>query len=662
MLAIGNPYGLSQTVTQGIVSATGRGQLGLATFENFIQTDAVEKAGIKVERLEYDRAKCSSIWNKTDPAACQWNLYTDAWGGGQTYEFWDGSIAQMYAPWCSFMPGGGRAGQWNYENEELDNLTQDCTNYRISSGEEYYGKLLTATELGLKEAVRVFIASQTTYTYADRDRFNSRMLYGVGDGIDAYSLYSADVKRGSDGLKTLRLSEFSSKGALFTAAWDPIGPDGFGDACSSAVIKNVSDPEYGANPLTGVPFPMTASWSNVKTGPIDFGATPPAGGIPVPPAAVLWNARDQKWEHGINYVDLKGDGSIYDYVQVPPGKNMAWSEATFTFKFGRWHDGRRIDMNDYRYALARPYDLCVRRSEDDKVYEESYAEAVNLSIIRVKGLVFNGSDSITVYGDVNNPMDRNALAALLCPSLMIEASNYGDIIPWPIHEALKAMVSEGSASKTTWVFNDDGDFSEVDLLAQNCVADIKAKLEELAAKKAVPASLIGYVSAKQAVSAYGKAIAFIDRHGHAVISNGGFVIDSYDPRSNSMVLKADRDAAYPFEQGWFTKKLSSNFPRIDSVRVGTYQRGKDLEVGVALSQVGFPSDIARPADKASISVTLVSGGRMTVSGRLAGDGRGEAVIPASYLDGLKPGVYTILVEATLGTEPGDVKAANLTVF
>lgn len=40
VLAIGNPIGLSQTVTQGIVSATGRGQLGVATFENFIQTDA----------------------------------------------------------------------------------------------------------------------------------------------------------------------------------------------------------------------------------------------------------------------------------------------------------------------------------------------------------------------------------------------------------------------------------------------------------------------------------------------------------------------------------------------------------------------------------------------------------------------------------------------
>ena len=45
VLTIGNPVGLSQTVTQGIVSATGRGQLGVATFENFIQTDAPINAG-----------------------------------------------------------------------------------------------------------------------------------------------------------------------------------------------------------------------------------------------------------------------------------------------------------------------------------------------------------------------------------------------------------------------------------------------------------------------------------------------------------------------------------------------------------------------------------------------------------------------------------------
>ncbi len=45
VLAIGNPLGLGHTVTQGIVSATGRGRLGVTTFENFIQTDAAINFG-----------------------------------------------------------------------------------------------------------------------------------------------------------------------------------------------------------------------------------------------------------------------------------------------------------------------------------------------------------------------------------------------------------------------------------------------------------------------------------------------------------------------------------------------------------------------------------------------------------------------------------------
>lgn len=45
VLAIGNPFGVGQTVTSGIVSATGRSMLGISTFENFIQTDAAINPG-----------------------------------------------------------------------------------------------------------------------------------------------------------------------------------------------------------------------------------------------------------------------------------------------------------------------------------------------------------------------------------------------------------------------------------------------------------------------------------------------------------------------------------------------------------------------------------------------------------------------------------------
>jgi Do/DeqQ family serine protease len=45
VLAIGNPFGVGQTVTSGIISALGRTQLGINTFENFIQTDAAINPG-----------------------------------------------------------------------------------------------------------------------------------------------------------------------------------------------------------------------------------------------------------------------------------------------------------------------------------------------------------------------------------------------------------------------------------------------------------------------------------------------------------------------------------------------------------------------------------------------------------------------------------------
>ena len=44
-IAIGNPYGLGQTVTSGIVSALGRTGLNIENIENFIQTDAAINSG-----------------------------------------------------------------------------------------------------------------------------------------------------------------------------------------------------------------------------------------------------------------------------------------------------------------------------------------------------------------------------------------------------------------------------------------------------------------------------------------------------------------------------------------------------------------------------------------------------------------------------------------
>jgi Do/DeqQ family serine protease len=61
VLAIGNPMGLGQTVTQGIISATGRGRLGVSTFESFIQTDAAINFGNSGGALVDDRGELIGI-------------------------------------------------------------------------------------------------------------------------------------------------------------------------------------------------------------------------------------------------------------------------------------------------------------------------------------------------------------------------------------------------------------------------------------------------------------------------------------------------------------------------------------------------------------------------------------------------------------------------
>jgi len=61
VLAIGNPYGVGQTVTMGIVSATGRANLGIEDYEDFIQTDASINPGNSGGALVNDRGELIGI-------------------------------------------------------------------------------------------------------------------------------------------------------------------------------------------------------------------------------------------------------------------------------------------------------------------------------------------------------------------------------------------------------------------------------------------------------------------------------------------------------------------------------------------------------------------------------------------------------------------------
>jgi Do/DeqQ family serine protease len=111
VLAIGNPFGVGQTVTMGIVSALGRSHLGINTFENFIQTDAAINPGnsggalvdasgnlIGINTAIYSRSGGSLGIGFAIPVSLARQVMDDILRTGQVVRGWIGVEAQEITP------------------------------------------------------------------------------------------------------------------------------------------------------------------------------------------------------------------------------------------------------------------------------------------------------------------------------------------------------------------------------------------------------------------------------------------------------------------------------------------------------------------------------------------------------------------------------------
>ena len=111
VMAIGNPFGVGQTVTMGIVSATGRNQLGINTYEDYIQTDAAINPGnsggalinahgdlVGINTAIYSKSGGSQGIGFAIPAAVATRTLTDIATHGTTIRGWLGIEVQESSP------------------------------------------------------------------------------------------------------------------------------------------------------------------------------------------------------------------------------------------------------------------------------------------------------------------------------------------------------------------------------------------------------------------------------------------------------------------------------------------------------------------------------------------------------------------------------------
>jgi peptide/nickel transport system substrate-binding protein len=612
--------------------------------------DQIEKAGIRVERLEWDRAKCSAVAYNDDPARYEWNIYTEGWGAGDTRRYWDNIVSQWYAPWAGYQAGGTNPHFWRYTNPEIDSLTRRVQNGQYANAREYWDDILRATELGLQEATRIQVSYQSQLYAANRARFNRRMVYGLGDGLNAWSLITADVKPDKSGEKVLRVTQLSARGSLFASAWDPVGVDGFKDMYSLFISAPTVDRATFVTPNTAEDAPLRASWhdalTKISVETNDNGQRALHGDVPVPADAVIYDPKESEW------------------VPVGPGVG-AFSRATYTYKWGKWHTGIPIGIADIMYAQAFIWTWIDKTGDKDRYYDPGYESVMRPAQDTIKGIVINPDRSITVYYNYN-AMDPDRIASSAALYTSVSASQQPVNCSWEIIEALSKMVAEGGKSGTAWSFSSDPAYTEVDVLAPKCLDDIKAKLQEFIDASYVPPSIKQFTTTEECIARYKAAIAWIDAHHNAYINNGPFFIADVNLAANFVELKAFRDPSYPFEAGYWNRYFRMATTRIDAVTPPPLAlRGKPLAVTVRVSTVEYPENTATPADataRVRLTVMGVAGGDTSYDGVFVRPGQYSVVIPAADTKGLTAGTHTIVAESQLHAEAPSVVSSALVLF
>lgn len=582
----------------------------------------IEKAGIKVEVLNLERAKCLQTTGSTDPAEYQWNLYTEGWGIGAR-KTWGDLVAYFYGPWNGrVMPGGGTSGYWQYENEELTKYSRALYNGDLPSLDAYWEYALKTTELALQDSVRIFLTYSKDSFLVNAERVQERLLYGSA-GLNHYALIDAQTE---DGI--LRVTQIASTGSLFMDKWDPIGVEGFSSVYSTRISTLLEANYWLRNPITleyetdkGFVKPSNYDTKSIKD---DEGNNSP--GLPVPANAVMWDPLKDEW------------------APLPEG-TMAFSTTHYEYDMPMWHHGISASLDDYRYCRGFMEEWAVEDFPGDKYYEAEYAQRWYGRFVDFAYIWDDeGTGITTFYNYIHPDPDMVMIAGMPWDT---PAGNLA--MPWEIYDALARMVAYGGNSGQLWSFSASEETGkQVDLLSKECTEDIKSELREMIEERYIPMYLDGYVTVQEALARYQATIDWIDQHGHAVISSGPFYLKKYDLAANFAELKAFRHEDYPYEKGFCTRIWDQIKMDIESVELPSMvERGQDIEITINVLDVDYPEDTVTPGTTGDVKVLLIANDQeIEVQATYVKPGVYKAIVDGKYTMNLEPDNYTLLALAT----------------
>jgi peptide/nickel transport system substrate-binding protein len=489
----------------------------------------LEQLGFTIIKDYSDLNKAVTLTQGSDPQKFLWHVYTEAFAGSASFiKYNDAVLAQMYSPWYANMPGNQNPGFWQYQNSTLDKITQKLVFSNFSSEDERNNLVDKATKMGIEESVRIFLVKNID-PYAVSSSVTG-LVNDYGAGITSkYSLLNAESERDNSlkvGVKQ-----------IYQGAWNNVG--GFSDAYSINIYSNIADSPTLRHPFTGEVISMRNQILNSTT-------NGPDERIPIHPDTILWNTTLGEW--------------------VPVEKNStSLSKVTYKILYSNWHNGIPMDKSDLLYSLYFMYEWGTNSGESDLTVDPEYTSRVELGLPYFKGIRFisENDDIVESYLDQWH-YDNKEIAA----SAGVWAQE-----PWEITAASERLVlsNDLSFSKSQSTTKNAEWLSLIILEHANL---IKKELIKMKNEDFIPSPLKGIVSLEEAKDRYEASIDWIEKHNHALISNGAFYLDRYNPSGRIIDIKRFNDSSYPFERDYW-----SNFVNPKSIQVASVNFSKFIKIG-----------------------------------------------------------------------------------
>lgn len=508
------------------------------SFGDFVASE-IEKVGFTVIKEYGDLTKANRVVYGSNPADLEWNIYTESYISSSFSRYNPTTVSQMYAPWFGNMPGSQNPGFWQYSNSTIDDLTQNLVFNNFTSETERNSLLQQAESVGLQEAVRLFFA-RSFDPYISSSKI-SGLINDYSAGIaNKLSLINA-IKHDTDN-STLNIGMKE----VYQGAWNNV--KGCTDFYCRIINSLVTDTPTISNPYSGDPEPSRNKWTNMfSKGPTDT--------VIVPSDAITWNPYNQSWNENKNQ------------------SNSALTKVTMQPLFSKWHNGELMDKYDLLYSYYFPFEWSTDTKNNDKTFDAEYSSLIFPTLSLIKGIKFYDNSTFDTYVDLWH-YDKN-----LVPS-------YGTLWPsepWEITAATERLVADNKLAYS----KSEANIKNIDQLSLNLPVQsemIKQELIEMSNEKYIPNPLKGMVSLEYALERYKSSIDWITIHHNAVIGNGPYYLETFNPTGGVVLLQAFRDNTYPFRTGIYSDFENPPELGIDSINIPKFLKiGDPYDINLQLN-------------------------------------------------------------------------------